>query len=144
MFYAILAVHLILCVGLIILVLLQQGKGADMGAAFGGGGSNTLFGAGGATSMITKATTGLAVAFMITSILLVNAFSSRQSTAHSSYNPLAGSVVAGAAEESKTSSNPSASSDAASSVSSAAPVDAAPVQAVNVPAEKKAEDKTEK
>jgi preprotein translocase subunit SecG len=58
---------------LIGLVLIQQGKGADMGAAFGGG-SNTLFGASGATAFITKLTTGIAVAFMVTSILLINLY----------------------------------------------------------------------
>ena len=75
MFYFIFAVHILLCISLIGLVLLQQGKGADMGAAFGGG-SNTLFGASGATAFITKLTTGIALTFMATSILLVNMYSS--------------------------------------------------------------------
>lgn len=71
MYYVILTVHLVLCVSLIVLVLIQQGKGADMGAAFGGGGSNTFFGAAGATAFITKLTTGIAVAFMLTSMGLI-------------------------------------------------------------------------
>ncbi len=58
---------------LVVMVLLQQGKGADAGAAFGGG-SNTLFGATGATSLIVKITTGLAVAFMATSVLLIREY----------------------------------------------------------------------
>lgn len=70
-FYILLTVHLSLCIVLIGLVLLQQGKGADMGATLGGG-SNTLFGAAGATAFITKLTTGVAIAFMATSILLIN------------------------------------------------------------------------
>lgn len=80
MFYIILTLHILLCVTLIGLVLIQQGKGADMGAAFGGG-ANTLFGAGGATNLIVRVTTGVAVAFMLTSILLVKTYSSVDFTA---------------------------------------------------------------
>ena len=50
-------------VALAVLVLLQQGKGADIGAAFGSGSANTLFGAQGTTSFITKATAWLAIGF---------------------------------------------------------------------------------
>ena len=74
MFHIILGIHLVLCVSLVILVLLQQGKGANMGAAFGGN-SQTVFGAAGAATMLTKVTTGMAVAFMVTSILLVRHYS---------------------------------------------------------------------
>ena len=73
MFYFILFVHVLLCFILIGLVLLQQGKGADMGAALGGG-SNTLFGAAGATAFVVKATTVSAVLFMVTSILLIKQY----------------------------------------------------------------------
>ncbi len=75
-FYVILFAHCALCAVLVGLVLLQQGKGADAGATFGGGGSNTVFGAAGAADFITKLTTSLAIGFMVTSILLVNAFQS--------------------------------------------------------------------
>lgn len=75
MFYVVFTLHIVLCVTLVGLVLLQQGKGADMGAAFGGGSSNTFFGAAGATAFITKLTTGVALSFMFTSILLVNIYS---------------------------------------------------------------------
>jgi len=50
------------------IVLLQTGKGADMGAAFGAGASQTLFGSTGAATFLTKATTMVAIAFMITSL----------------------------------------------------------------------------
>ena len=50
------------------IVLLQTGKGADMGAAFGGGGSQTLFGSTGASTVLSKATTGAAIVFMVTSL----------------------------------------------------------------------------
>lgn len=72
MFLFVLTLHFLLCAVLVGLVLIQQGKGADMGAAFGSGGSNSLFGAGGATSLIVKITTAAAIAFMITSITLIN------------------------------------------------------------------------
>jgi preprotein translocase subunit SecG len=63
------AIHVMACVFLIVVVLLQTGKGADMGAVFGGG-SQTLFGSSGAGNFLTKLTTGTAIAFMITSLVL--------------------------------------------------------------------------
>ena len=71
----IVSVHIIVCIGLILIVLLQTGKGASMGAAFGGS-SQTIFGSSGATTFLGKLTTGVAVVFMITSLLL--AFTSTQ------------------------------------------------------------------
>jgi len=67
--YVVPAVHVILCVFLIAVVLLQTGKGADMGAVFGGG-SQTLFGSGGAGNFLTRLTTGMAIGFMLTSLIL--------------------------------------------------------------------------
>jgi preprotein translocase subunit SecG len=66
----IIAIHIIVCVALILIVLLQTGKGADMGAVFGGGSSQTLFGSGGASTFLTKMTTGAAIVFMLTSLSL--------------------------------------------------------------------------
>jgi preprotein translocase subunit SecG len=63
-------IHIIVCIALIMIVLLQTGKGADMGAAFGGGASNTLFGSTGASTFFGKATTAAAIIFMITSLTL--------------------------------------------------------------------------
>ncbi len=62
--------HIVLCFALIGVVLLQHGKGADIGAAFGGGASQTVFGARGAGNFLTKLTTGCVVLFMVTSIAL--------------------------------------------------------------------------
>jgi preprotein translocase subunit SecG len=62
-------VHLLACIALIAIVLLQTGKGAEMGAAFGGA-SQTLFGGSGGSSFMSKLTTGAAVIFMITCLLL--------------------------------------------------------------------------
>jgi preprotein translocase subunit SecG len=55
---------------LILVVLLQTGKGAEMGAVFGGGGGSTLFGASGAGNFLTKLTTGTAIVFFLTSLFL--------------------------------------------------------------------------
>jgi len=66
----ILAIHLIVCFALILIVLLQTGKGADMGAVFGGAGNQTLFGNTGASTLLSKATTGAAIIFMLTSLSL--------------------------------------------------------------------------
>jgi preprotein translocase subunit SecG len=63
-------IHVVVCIAMIMIVLLQTGKGADMGAAFGGGASQTLFGSGGASTFLTKLTTVAAVVFMITSLAL--------------------------------------------------------------------------
>jgi preprotein translocase subunit SecG len=67
--YVVPVIHVLACLFLIVVVLLQTGKGADMGAVFGGG-SQTLFGSGGAGNFLTKLTTGMAIAFMATSLIL--------------------------------------------------------------------------
>ncbi len=64
------ALHVATCLCLIAIVLLQHGKGADIGVSFGGGSSNTVFGARGAGNFLTKLTTGAAVVFMVTSFTL--------------------------------------------------------------------------
>jgi len=66
----IIVIHIIVCVTLIMIVLLQTGKGADMGAVFGGAGSQTLFGNTGATTFLGKMTTIAAIVFMVTSLTL--------------------------------------------------------------------------
>ena len=70
MYTFVLAVHIILAVVLVGLVLLQQGKGADAGAVLSGG-SSSLFGVGGASSLLVRTTTLIAICFMLTSVLLV-------------------------------------------------------------------------
>ncbi|MDH5480724.1 MAG: preprotein translocase subunit SecG [Nitrosomonas sp.] len=60
--------HVILAVALIVLVLLQQGKGADMGAAFGGGSSGSLFGASGSATFLSRMTGFIAAMFFSTSM----------------------------------------------------------------------------
>jgi preprotein translocase subunit SecG len=62
--------HIVISLFLILVVLLQQGKGADLAGAFGGGGSQTAFGARGATTLLHKLTTAFFVLFVITSLSL--------------------------------------------------------------------------
>ena len=68
MFYLLLVLHVIVCIFLVIIVLLQQGKSADLAGAFGGQGSQTAFGPRGAANLLTRLTTWCAVIFMLTSI----------------------------------------------------------------------------
>ncbi len=74
----IVAVHITVCILLILIVLLQSGKGADMGISMGGGAGQTLFGAGGPATILTKITTAVAIIFMVTSLTLAY-FSGHQS-----------------------------------------------------------------
>ena len=70
MYILALLVHVVVCVFLIIVVLLQSGKAADLAGAFGGMGSQTAFGPRGSATLLSKATTISAVVFMITSLTL--------------------------------------------------------------------------
>ena len=63
-------VHIAACFFMIAVILLQSGKGAEMGASFGTGGSQSVFGAGGGTTFITKLTVFVAVTFFLTSMLM--------------------------------------------------------------------------
>ena len=86
MYSVILAFHVTICAILVVTVLLQQGKGADIGAVFGGS-SQTVFGSGGAGNFLTKLTGGLAAAFFATSMYL----------AYNSTRRLTSSIFTGAA-----------------------------------------------
>ncbi|HHW75563.1 MAG TPA: preprotein translocase subunit SecG [Xanthomonadaceae bacterium] len=66
----ILVAHMVVAVALIALVLVQQGKGADAGAAFGSGASATMFGSRGSASFLSRTTAVLATAFFLTSLTL--------------------------------------------------------------------------
>jgi preprotein translocase subunit SecG len=72
-------VHVVVSIGLILVVLLQTGKGAEIGAVFGGS-SSTIFGSSGAGNFLTRLTTGMAIVFMITSLML-GYFSGRRPSA---------------------------------------------------------------
>jgi len=68
LYYAVVAVHIIVCIILVLVVLLQSGKGADLAGAFGGGATQTAFGSRGPASFLTRMTTTVAIIFMLTSI----------------------------------------------------------------------------
>ncbi|MDR0996692.1 MAG: preprotein translocase subunit SecG, partial [Zoogloeaceae bacterium] len=70
LFSLVLVVHIVAAVGIVVLVLLQHGKGADMGAAFGGGASGSLFGASGSANFLSRSTAVCATVFFITSLSL--------------------------------------------------------------------------
>ena len=74
LFYFVIVVHIVVCFFLIGVVLLQQGKSADLAGAFGGQGSQTAFGPRAAANVLTKLTTWSAIIFMCTSISLVVLF----------------------------------------------------------------------
>ncbi len=74
-------IHIMVCIFLVSIVLLQHGKGADIGATFGGGGGESLFGTEGPVPIMNKITTAVAVIFMVTSISL--AYISAHSTTSS-------------------------------------------------------------
>ena len=70
LYITILLLHVVVCIFLIIVVLLQSGKAADLAGAFGGMGSQTAFGPRGSATLLSKATTVSAVLFMLTSLSL--------------------------------------------------------------------------
>lgn len=76
-------IHVLLCLFLIGVILLQQGKSADLASAFGGQGSQTAFGPRGASNILSKSTTWCAVAFMVTSIGLTVLIQHNSNASHS-------------------------------------------------------------
>ena len=67
---ALIALYIVICFFLILVVLVQQGKGADIAGAFGGGGTQTAFGARGATTVLHKLTTGAFIGFVLIAMTL--------------------------------------------------------------------------
>ena len=72
MYEALLVIFLLISIGLVALIMLQQGKGADMGASFGAGASGTLFGSSGSGNFMTRITAVLATLFFVISLILGN------------------------------------------------------------------------
>ncbi len=70
MIYLFIVIHVVVCIFMIAVILLQQGKSADLAGAFGGQGSQTAFGPRSAANLLTRVTTWCAIVFMITSISL--------------------------------------------------------------------------
>lgn len=74
MIQVLLVIYLLAALGVIGLVLIQQGKGADMGASFGAGASNTVFGASGSGNFLTRMTAIFAIVFFVISLVLGNMY----------------------------------------------------------------------
>ena len=98
MYTAVIIVHIVVCLALILIILLQTGKGSDIGAVFGGGSSQTLFGSSGPTSFLGKLTAAAAVIFMITSLFLAYTSGIRPTSSIMKGGTPAGSVPAPAGQ----------------------------------------------
>jgi preprotein translocase subunit SecG len=77
MLTAIAILHVVVSIALILIVLLQTGRGSEIGAAFGSGSSQTIFGSSGSSGFMTKLTTIAVVIFMVTSLVLAYFYSHR-------------------------------------------------------------------
>lgn len=101
-------IHVISCVFLVTVVLLQQGKGADVGAVFGGS-SQTLFGSSGAGNFLTKLTSATAIIFMLTSLSLT--YGAAKQTSRSIFDSAPKSAPVPATSEEAPAAQPSASTE---------------------------------
>lgn len=119
----ILVIHFMICIFLVVVILLQAGKGADMGAAFGAGGSQSLFGARGASTFLQKMTTFVAIGFLLTSITLASIHKNMKGTGGG------GSVIGDVVPETIP-----ASSTTTPATTESAPVVPAPAPEADVPA----------
>jgi len=95
-YYVFIVLHVIACLFLIGVVLLQQGKSQDLASAFGGGGTQTAFGPRGSANVLSRATTILAALFMVTSLAL-SMLRPRDSSILDSVAPVAGASPAASA-----------------------------------------------
>ncbi|MCC4832241.1 MULTISPECIES: preprotein translocase subunit SecG [unclassified Shewanella] len=91
MYEVLIVVYLVVAIGLVGLILIQQGKGADMGSSFGAGASGTLFGSDGAGNFLTRSTAVLAIAFFALSLTLGN-LSANNSKKDDAWNDLGSAV----------------------------------------------------
>ena len=131
--------HIFACFALIIIVLLQAGKGADIGASMGGAGGQTLFGTSSASTMLSKVTTGIAILFMLTSLTLA------YSTGKSVNKSVMDSVQTTAADKAAPADIPTTIPDNTADMKdvTAAPADTADKSTAPKADDKPAENKTE-
>ncbi len=121
--------HVLACLFLIVIVLLQRGKGAEMGAVFGGGAGATVFGSRGAGNFLTRMTTAAAVIFMLTSLTL--AYVAQDRTGDSLFE---GEETEAAAPESPFGEPPAKAEGAAPGAFEEVPAPAEPAPAASEPA----------
>ena len=92
-------VHVLVCLGMLPVILLQSGKGGGVSAVFGGGGSSTVFGSRGASTFLTRMTTGSAIVFMCTSVGLSWYSSQSRSVLGNAPPPVTADVSGAGADE---------------------------------------------
>jgi preprotein translocase subunit SecG len=90
--YAVIVIHVVVCIFLIGVVLLQQGKSADLAGTFGGQGSQTAFGPRAAANLLTKMTAWAAAIFMVTSLSLTILYLRSSGTGSSVFSGMKGSA----------------------------------------------------
>ncbi len=100
MYEILLVIYLVAALGVIGLVMVQQGKGADMGASFGAGASGTLFGSSGSGNFLTRMTTLCALIFFVISLVLGN-ISTKQAAETSSWDNLSAPATTQTVEQPK-------------------------------------------
>ena len=135
-YYFILALHLTVCLILIAVVLLQSGKGADLAGAFGGGGSQTAFGARGAGTFLSKLTTACAILFMITSLSLAVLYNQKTSGSVMEGVPVSQKPAAVPQSQQPKPAEPASAPSQQPTVPSAAPSQAAPPAGRSAPEKK--------
>ena len=130
LYVALIVLYTFVCLFLILVVLVQQGKGADIAGAFGGGGTQTAFGARGATTILHKLTTGGFVAFIVVALVLTVL----EARPRASVVPASGAAPKPAAASIPAAPPPaSGSAPAAAAPTAAAPAAAAPTSAPAAP-----------
>ena len=128
MMYLLIFLHILVCIAMIVIVLLQSGKGAEMGASFGTGGSQSVFGASGGTTFMSKLTTGAAIIFMLTSLTLAYESSNASSSSIMSSRAAQKAAPAKSAAPAATPGQPQTAAPAKPATSQGAPAPAAPVK----------------
>ncbi len=133
LYVGLIVLYTFVCLFLILVVLVQQGKGADIAGAFGGGGTQTAFGARGATTVLHKLTTGGFVAFIVVALVLTVL----QARPRASVVPAGGPLPKPAAAQIPVAPAPGSNAPAAAAPTSAAPAPATAAPAApTVPAKK--------
>jgi preprotein translocase subunit SecG len=134
LFYLIVVLHVIACLFLIAVVLLQQGKGQDLASAFGGGGTQTAFGPRGSATVLSRATAILAGVFVVTSLSLSIVRPKASGVLDQVSEPAAAASPAASAAPKTT---PPVPAPAAAATPSAAPAETAPATPAPSPTAKK-------